>query len=119
MHAVGDMHTIPLSELDTAPVGLGVAWSDHDVPSQRSASVVRRGKVFPVVPTAVHAVGDAQETPEKKLEVAPAGLGVATIAHLLPFQVWAIGTTWPVLRSLLPTAIQEMVDEHETPVSRP
>jgi len=99
VHAVDDRHTTRFSELNTAPVGLGVAWIDQEVPFQRSANVVRLERVLPVLPTAVHAVGDVHETPVRKLEVAPAGLGVATIAHFVPFQIWAIVSTWPVLLS--------------------
>ena len=39
MQAVADVHDTPLRTLRPAPAGLGVAWTDQLVPSQRSASV--------------------------------------------------------------------------------
>ena len=68
-----------------SPLGLGVATIDQVVPFQRSANV------FPVEPTkesptALQLVGLGHETPFSPLNVAPLGLGLATIDQAVPFQ---------------------------------
>jgi hypothetical protein len=39
MQVVTELHATPSSTPPVAPAGLGVAWTVHAVPSQRSASV--------------------------------------------------------------------------------
>ena len=38
VHAVADVHDAANRKLEVAPVGLGVGWIVHAVPSQRSAN---------------------------------------------------------------------------------
>jgi len=38
-HDVEELHDTPLNTLAVAPLGLGVDWTDHSVPFQRSVSV--------------------------------------------------------------------------------
>jgi hypothetical protein len=44
-----------------------------------------------------------------------AGLGVGWTAQRVPFQCSASVTVTPVLVVSVPTAVQEVADEHETP----
>jgi hypothetical protein len=89
--------------------GLGVDWMLHAVPFHRSASVPRLE-----APTAVHAVEDVQDTPEKPLPCAPAGFGVDCTAQEVPFQRSASVTPVPELSVKFPTAVQLEADEHDT-----
>jgi hypothetical protein len=91
------------------PLGVGVDWIDHVRPSHCSTS-----GVSPPIPTAVQAVGVAQDTLSKELYPALAGAGAFSIDHLRPFQRSASGN-WP----LFPTATQTVGDGHDTPVSMP
>jgi hypothetical protein len=70
--------------------GLGVDWMLHAVPSHCSASVPRLES-----PTAVHAVEDAHDTPDKPLPCAPDGFGVDCTAQEVPFQRSASVTPVP------------------------
>jgi hypothetical protein len=89
--------------------GLGVDWMVHAVPSHRSASAPRLED-----PTAVHAVEDVHDTPEKPLPCAPAGFGVGCTAQEVPFQRSASVTPLPELSRKVPTAVQAEADEHDT-----
>ena len=53
----------------------------HDVPFHRSARLVATLVVLRESPTAVHAVVAVHDTPERKLFIAPLGLGVDWIAQ--------------------------------------
>jgi hypothetical protein len=68
-------------------------------------------------PTAVHAVGDVQET-AFKTDLGLAEVGVGWMLQLLPFQrsvtVPAVGGEWPTV-SKPPTAKQALGDVHDTP----
>jgi hypothetical protein len=89
--------------------GLGVDWMVHAVPFHRSASVPRLES-----PTAMHAVADVHDTPEKPLDCAPAGSGVDCTAQEVPFQRSASVTPVPELSVKFPTAVQLEADEHDT-----
>jgi hypothetical protein len=43
-------------------------------------------------PTAIHALVEVHETPGKRSSVLPAGRGVDSIAHLVPFQTSLMAT---------------------------
>src|SRR5664279_155130 len=96
-------------------VGLGVVWTVQLVPFQRSASVTT---VKPVLdnPTAVQAVLDVHDTPPRLLPVVPVGLGVVWIDQLVPFQRAANVTLVPELLWSCPTAVQLVLDVHDTPL---
>jgi hypothetical protein len=113
VQALADVHDTPDRTVFDAPAGLGVVWIDHLLPSQRSASVT---VVVPLEewPTAVQALADVHDTPDRTVFDAPAGLGVVWIDHLLPFQPSASATSWvPVPCS--PTALQALADAQDTP----
>lgn len=81
----------------------------HASPFHCSASVPRLE-----APTAMHAVEDVHDTPEKKLNCAPDGFGVGCTAQEVPFQRSASVTPVPELSVKLPTAVQMEADEHDT-----
>src|SRR5215471_1071716 len=99
--------------------GFGVAWMRHRVPFHRSARGVDAPESLTVWPTAVHAEGDEQDTLTSALSLAPRGLGVGWMAHLLPFQRSARVTTTPEPLVKSPTATQEDELGQDTPVSWP
>ena len=113
VHAVADVHDAPVRELLAAPVGPGVGWMLQLVPSHRSAMTCPRL----LFPTAVHAVGDVQET---AFNTDPwlAEVGVGWMLQLVPSQrsvtVPAVGGEWPTV-SKPPTAKQAEGDVHDTP----
>jgi hypothetical protein len=75
-----------------------VVWSVQLEPFQRSARVneMRTGLVL-YVPTAVQAVAELQETPDKTLRIAPAGLGVGWTVQSLPSHASASVRVVPAL----------------------
>ena len=102
MHAVADEQDTPARPLCAR---LGVGWTAHDVPFQRSASAAS-GKVCP---TAVHAVADVQDTADN---LPTAGLG--RMDQLRPFQRSASGTRSPARLVRCPIAMQTLADGHDT-----
>lgn len=74
---------------------LGVGWSCHLLPFHRSARAVCAPELLDVTPTASHADGDTQDTPNKALHAAPCGLGIGWMRHLLPFHSSASVTPAP------------------------
>jgi hypothetical protein len=107
MQAEDDAHDTD-NRLGDCP-GLGVDWMLHAVPFHCSASVPRFED-----PTAMHAVEDVQDTPEKELDCAPDGFGVDCTAQEVPFQRSASATPAPELSPKVPTAVQLEADEHDT-----
>ena len=71
------VHEIPNSPLAALPAGLGAGSTAHRRPSHRSASASYRPAVVTYQPTAVQAVAEAHDTPDKPLQMAPAGFGVS------------------------------------------
>src|SRR5215469_17155486 len=91
-----------------APCGrAGVGRMLHRVPFHRWARYPPMSLGLEVPPTAMHDLDDVQDTPNRPLAAAPARLGVAWMAHLVPFQCSARVTG--VLRLLieLPTVMQD------------
>jgi hypothetical protein len=75
VHAVADVHETAFRL--PPPPEVGVIWIVQVLPSQSSASVPKLPKGLAVQsPTAVHAVADAHDTPDKLLTIAPLGLGM-------------------------------------------
>jgi hypothetical protein len=72
-----------------------VGWIDQVVPFQASARVP--SELVTELPTAVQAVGEMHDTPERELDVAPVGLGVDWIDQVVPFQASARVTVVPAL----------------------
>jgi hypothetical protein len=76
VQALADVHDTPFSWLIVAPAGVGVGWTAHVLPFQRSTK--------PEVPTAVQAVAEVHDTPNR--EAPPDSFGVGWITHASPFQ---------------------------------
>jgi hypothetical protein len=109
VHAVSDAHA----------TAVGTIWAllskgFQVEPFQRSTS-----DFGPVTPTAVHAVVETQDTPERELS----GLGprprdaARCTDHAAPFQRSTNGTRRPLATVVAPTAKQDFRDGHETLVS--
>jgi hypothetical protein len=67
----------------------------HRVPSHRSARGWEAPAWLMLAPTAVHADGVVQETPNRELTAARRRLGVGWMRHVLPFQCSARVTPTP------------------------
>src|SRR5271155_297329 len=63
----------------------------------------------------MQADAEVQDTPYRKLEGAPAGLGVRWMRQCLPFQCSASVTSVSPSLPALPTAVHEVADQHDTP----
>ncbi len=119
VQAEADMHATALSRLPGTPAGFGVGWILHLVPFQRSASVAVG---FPArsdaKPTAVQTDPDWHATAVRMLPLVPAGFGVRTMLHRVPFQRSArVPSGLPTGPALTPTAVQVEADRHATPLS--
>jgi len=92
VQADGDVQDTLANWLGAAPLGLGVGWMRHRLPSHRSAKVRRMPDLPTENPAAVQAEEAVQSTPISR--PAPAGLGVGWMRHRLPFQrsarVWKV-----------------------------
>jgi hypothetical protein len=102
MHVLADVQDTPWSTLSHAPVGLGVDWADHVIPSQLSATVP--AGLISLYPTAVHELAVRQEAPRSR----SAGLAIGCSDQLVPSQRSA---------TVSPTAVQAEGDVHDTPES--
>jgi hypothetical protein len=65
----------------------------------------------------MHALGDPHDTPRSTLAEADAGLGVAWMLHVVPFQCSASVGRAPVLAMREPTAVHDAGAMHDTPTS--
>jgi hypothetical protein len=92
---------------------LGVAWTVHLPPSQRSAKRLSAEWAGCAFPTAVHAIAELHDTPLRRLY---GGVGVGMTVQVLPFHRSANAALWvsPAL-SVKPTAMQAVADVQETP----
>jgi hypothetical protein len=114
VHAVADEHETSVSKADT-PVGFAVVSIVQAVPFHLSARVVAV-PLAELLPTAVQAVAAVHETRRRRLVWAPAGLGVGTMVHAVPFQVSA-SVAWLEPLPLPPTAKHDVDDVHARPPS--
>jgi hypothetical protein len=105
VHAVADTHETASSPLPSTFV---VRWVDHVDPFQRSTSASISG--LSAHPTAVQALAEAHDTPEKLPR--PRTWGVGSISQLVPFQPSARVSN-PEVNSV-PTAVHDTVDTHDT-----
>src|SRR6266536_3449809 len=81
VHAEDDVHVTPLRKPPPC-LGLGVGWMRHRLPFHRPARGWKAPARLTLFPTAVHADGAVQETPNKELTAAPRGLGVGWMRHV-------------------------------------
>lgn len=98
-------HDTPLSLVPGGtPMPAGTGCDRHDLPCHATAAT-------PLLdwPTASQNFAEAQETPVRSMNVAPAGLGTAWPRHDVPFHRAAPK----------PTASQNVADAHETTSSNP
>ena len=107
VHADGDVQDTPF-RLPPPGAGLGVGWIRHRLPSHRSARGWNAPARVMLAPTAMHADGAVQETPDRELTAAPRGLGVGWIRHVLPFHRSARVTPTPEAPTYVPTAVHEV-----------
>jgi hypothetical protein len=107
VHADGDVQDT-LFRLPPPCLELGVGWIRHRVPSHRSARGWNAPARVMLAPTAMHADGAVQETPDRELTAAPRGLGVGWMRHVLPFHRWARVTPTPEAPTYVPTAVHEV-----------
>jgi hypothetical protein len=115
VHTLGEVHDTPNRPLSVEPTGLGVGWTDHLWPFQRSASVKYSRALVPKPPTAVHAEADVHDTPNRVSSVEPMGWGVGWIDHFLPFQRSASMDSLRAPFPKPPTAMHALADAHDTP----
>ena len=115
VQAVAEVQDTPVKALSVTPARLGVAWMAQLLPFQRSAKVCESPERVSNCPTAMHAEAELHDVACKKLGSAAGGLRVAWIAQLLPFQRSAKVCESPELVSKCPTAVQPVVEVHDTP----
>jgi hypothetical protein len=118
VHADGDVHVTPLRKPPPCD-GLGVGWIRHRLPSHRSASGREAPARLTLAPTAMHADGAVQETPDRTLTAAPRGLGVGWMRHVLPFHRSARATPTPEALTYVPTAVHEVTPVQDSQNSWP
>jgi hypothetical protein len=75
----------PLRNPNCDPDGLGMGWITQLVPFHRSARLTPVPELLIENPTASQAEGEAQPTPNSRLNCAPAGLGIGCVIHRDPF----------------------------------
>jgi hypothetical protein len=115
MQNVGLVQATPDSVL---PVGVGFFAVDHLVPFQRATRVALIDVVgLNWLPTVTQFDGLVHDTAYSR-ENCPAGLGLGTIDHLVPFQRSTSVLNGPLLVVLCsPTAMQNVALTHDTSCS--
>ena len=74
LQAAATVHDTADRLLSGDPAGLAVGSTVHFVPFQASAKVISRPSLFPYSPTAVQAVAEVHDTPDRESPVSPDGL---------------------------------------------
>src|SRR5215472_15785281 len=117
----GEVQDAPAKKLPAAPEGVGTGWICHRVPSHRSAtSPVGKPELSKDVPTAMQNMLAVQETPNRAVPGAPAGLGVGWMLHLVPFHNSPrVAVGLPKLSVRAPAAVQASADVHDTAARKP
>src|SRR5262249_47665071 len=86
MQASADEHETPY-RVSLVPLGVGIAWMRHCLPSHRSASVsVGLERVWADEPIAVQARPEVHATDASTLISALTGFGAGSIFHLRPME---------------------------------
>src|SRR6185312_9171926 len=108
------MHDTPSSVLSLVSGGLGVCWSDQEVPFHTPA----KARLFSVPerpPTATQALAETQDTP---LNGPPfGGFGTCWIDQEMPFHASATGMERLAGLKVSPTARQDVAEVQDTPTS--
>jgi hypothetical protein len=102
----------PFWSRPNAPMGVGVAWMRHEVPSHRSARV-SGPELVKYTPTAVQALAVHATLPKTTCAI-PGGLGVGCTCHRVPFHRSARIVTG--LAS--PTAVHAVDEVQATPLRK-
>jgi len=105
-------HSTPPRSLFVASTGLGLATIAHVVPFHCSTNVDPRPLGPALKPTAKQLVVSTHDTPKSADWVAPLGLGLVTIAQVVPFQ--RSTNVFSTEFDLSPTAKQLVVSTHDT-----
>ena len=71
MQALAEAHDTLFRSLRTALAGTGSGWTDHEVPSHRSASGSRPAGVLSPAPTAMQLLAEVHDTPARPLSPGP------------------------------------------------
>jgi hypothetical protein len=95
---------------------LGLVTSDHVPFCKVSTRVLAMLLLSSEDPTAVHALAERQEMPDKELSFVPL-FGLVTIDHEAPFQDSTSVSRTPLGLRWEPTAVQTVAELHETPAS--
>jgi hypothetical protein len=116
VQALRDVQETPCSEPPVEPVGFGMAWTRHLLPFQASARFTVSLVAFKkALPTAVQAVADVQDTPNKVPLEAPRGRTACWIRQRVPFHLSAeVNDGLDRLAECEPTAVQARREVHET-----
>jgi hypothetical protein len=116
VQAFGDVQDTADSKLVVEPWGAGTAWTRQLVPFHFSARFTLVSAAWPgVLPTAVQAVADGQDTPTKPPLSVPLGSLTGWIRQRVPFHLSASGNPVPDrLAACEPTAVQARPELHET-----
>ena len=113
--AVDEVHETAVSTLSPDPFEMGVGLIVHDLPFHASASVATDSVLkLNELPTERHLVDEGHDTPDKTLDVAPAGWGLASTFHFLPFHNSASVTSSPLPLWVSPTAVHADAEAQET-----
>ena len=118
MQAEAVLHEIEVMERIEAPVGFGVGWINQLVPFQTSARVMAPVPLS-CVPTASHAVREVHDTASSEAFAKPEGFTVDILDQADPFHLSPKVAPLPASLMKLPTAMQPVLEGHETPLSRP
>jgi hypothetical protein len=109
VQAVAEVHDTPVKKLIGAPAGVGTRWMLQLVPSHLSAMTCPAL----LLPTAVHALGEVQETAFKNTPGLPE-VGVGWMLHDVPsHRSVIVPSELPKLSKATPTALQAEGDVHE------
>ena len=112
MQTLADGHDTPLSSFSPAPFSFGVGWIAQFVPFQCSARVTLAPGLVKKSPTAVQALADEHEIPERLLSGSTAllGLGIDWIAQSALAAVVVVGAVVVVV-----VVVARLVVDEEAP----
>lgn len=117
VQAEGMVQDTSSRNVNAAPARRGVPWIRHLVPFHRSARLSCAPDRLTENPTAAQDDADRQATAIGIACREPAGAGIGSRRHLVPFHRSANGSCRPPLVTKLPTAVHDRDAEHDTPLS--
>jgi hypothetical protein len=115
VQAVAEVHDTPVKKLIGAPAGVGTGWMLQLIPSHLSAITC----LALLLPTAVHALGEVQETAFRNTPGLPE-VGVGWMLHDAPsHRSVIVPSELPKLSNATPTALQAERDVHDMALRLP